>query len=289
MKISDLFHTTGKPPAYTPGTAFMWTDPHISGQLLAIHLSQEADLASRKTPGVEATISFVLNQALPPDSGRTTGRHLDILDLGCGPGLYTEKLAALGHRVTGMDISPSSIAHARESARENHLDITYRCRDYLCLDDEKRYDLVMMIFTDFGVLFPEQREELLDRIHRALKPGGMFIFDVLNTLWAPDPASRRTWEISKEGFWRPGPCLALSETFDYDTGSPDQGLYLSQHIVADDNGIEVYRFYTRTFSHGGLAALLKDHGYRDVCCRSGILPDSEFYGANDVSFCRAVR
>jgi predicted TPR repeat methyltransferase len=36
-----------------------------------------------------------------------------ILDLGCGPGLYTQRLASLGHTCVGIDISPASIAYAR--------------------------------------------------------------------------------------------------------------------------------------------------------------------------------
>jgi 2-polyprenyl-3-methyl-5-hydroxy-6-metoxy-1,4-benzoquinol methylase len=44
------------------------------------------------------------------------GTPTDVLDLGCGPGLYTERLAALGHRCVGIDVSPASIAFARARA-----------------------------------------------------------------------------------------------------------------------------------------------------------------------------
>lgn len=35
-----------------------------------------------------------------------------MLDLGCGPGLYSHRLATLGHRVHGIDFGPASIAYA---------------------------------------------------------------------------------------------------------------------------------------------------------------------------------
>ncbi len=283
MKISDLLPILKKPAAYTPGTAFMWTDPHISQQLLSIHLSQDTDLASRKSAAIETTLNFILEQK--------PNRPLHILDLGCGPGLYTEKLAAMGHRVTGMDISKVSIEHARESARRSHLDITYVNENYLEQDcgGDARYDLVMMIFTDFSVLAPHQRTELLGRVRRALKPQGKFVFDVLNTEWTPEDLGGKTWETSDGGFWRPGPYLCLSQTFEYDTDSSDMGLFLSQHLVADDKGEKIYRFYTQTFSDTALAGILCNAGFREVVCRKKILPDSDLYRSSQVTFCTAVK
>ena len=263
MNTSDLFNAVQQPPVYTAGTASIWTDPYISSRLLDIHLSQETDLASRKTPAIEQTLDFILNQV--------TDRPLRILDLGCGPGLYAERLTALGHQVTGMDISSTSIAHARKSARNQGLDLTYICRDYLCqaplcLDHVAGYDLIMMIFTDFGVLYPAQRAALLDRVYRALKPGGVFIFDVLNTAWRPSPAAVKTWDLAAEGFWRPGPCLVLSQIFEYEPRALGQNLFLSQHTVTDEaKGLDIYRFYTHTFSHAALTDILTARGFKGIC------------------------
>ncbi len=101
MNIKKLINTVQKPKIYTPGTALMWVDEYISTQLLATHLSQEVELASRKETTISSTIEWILNKVV--------GDRLNILDLGCGPGLYTEKLAERGHLVTGMDFSSNSI------------------------------------------------------------------------------------------------------------------------------------------------------------------------------------
>jgi len=47
--------------------------------------------------------------------------NIDILDLGCGPGLYAERFAIKGHKVTGIDFSENSIKYAKKSAAENNL------------------------------------------------------------------------------------------------------------------------------------------------------------------------
>jgi hypothetical protein len=46
MNISDIIAKTKKPGIYEKGTAFMWTDEHISKQLLHIHLDPDIDLAN---------------------------------------------------------------------------------------------------------------------------------------------------------------------------------------------------------------------------------------------------
>jgi len=55
-------------------------------------------------------------EILPPPSGRT-------LDLGCGEGRLTRDLAALGHDVVGVDVSPTMVAAAREAAPEMELHV----------------------------------------------------------------------------------------------------------------------------------------------------------------------
>jgi len=128
--------------------------------------------------------------------------------------------------------------------RQSNLNINYIQQNYLELEEENRYDLILLIFTDFGVLTPDQRKTLLGNIHRALKPGGTFLFDVLNENYEVEKAGSKDWELSEKGFWRENPYLAISESFYYEK----QKVTLNQHVIMDDNGeIEVYRFWTHTF------------------------------------------
>src|SRR6185369_15885258 len=96
----------------------------------------------------------------------TKGPHLKILDLGCGPGLYAEKLSKYGHEVTGIDFSSSSIDYARSTTQKNNSSIEYLCQNYLNLEYKDKFDLVILIYLDFCVLKPQERKTFLDGVHR---------------------------------------------------------------------------------------------------------------------------
>lgn len=278
MNIQKLIKATQKPEIYAKSTANMWVDEHIANQLLETHLSQDTDLASRKESTISSTVQWVLSQ-VPGDT-------LTILDLGCGPGLYTERLAEKGHAVTGMDFSSNAIRYARESAQRNKLNIAYIQQDYLELDEENRYDLVLMIFLDFCVLPPKDRAKLLKSIYRALKPGGTFLFDVLNVHHTLGGSEPKDWQIAEQGFWRSSPYLVLSETFQY----KEEQVLLDQHVVMDeDETIDVYRFWRHAFAHADIMQLMTKQGFRTISCHDGILPDCELYRSEDVTFCMALK
>lgn len=276
MNIKGLIKTTKKPEIYTPGTASMWEDEHIATRLLEVHLNQNTDLASRKESTISSTIDWMLS--------KVQGDNLSILDLGCGPGLYTEKLAEKGHALTGVDFSANSIRYAKKSAKKKKLNISYIRQNYLDLEIVDKYDLIVMIFTDFCVLSPDQREVLLVNVYRALKPGGKFLFDVLNENY--HQSESKEWELSENGFWKNGPYLALSESFYYE----EQKVSLSQHTIIDEDGkMEVYRFWNHTFSHADLEDGLGAKGFRSIQCHDRVIPDSDLYRSESVTFCIAAK
>ena len=279
MKITDVLAKAQKPKLYEKGSAVMWTDPYISKQLLQIHLNEEIDLGSRKKSTIQRTVDWMLQQ--------TDKQVLNVLDLGCGPGLYAEQLANRGHKVTGVDFSETSIAYAREEARRKQLDITYRQADYTSLELEpNQFDLVILIYTDFGVLLPDERGKLLHLIHRVLKPGGKFIFDVLNDNEPEKKTTPKTWEISAGGFWKPEPYLALSESFLY----PEEKVILYQHIVVDEyDKSDVYRFWTQLFSHNDLDEILSKHGFQSISFHEEVLPGNDAWSGMNVTFCQASK
>lgn len=278
MKLNDYIKSASRPPVYAPGTVTMWDDEYISQQLLAVHLNPDIDLASRKPATILSTIEWMEKAIAKPGSA--------ILDMGCGPGLYTEKFAERGYSVTGVDISTNSIKYAKESAQKKGLDITYRNQDYVDLNDREAFDLIFMIFTDFGVLVPETREKVLTNIHRALKPGGVFCFDFLNDSFPITEVGSREWEICNGGFWKSSPYLLLQEKLYYQ----EQNVCLSQHIVADDSGeTSIYRFWTHAFKHDRVEELIGAYGFTSCSFYENIIPDCEFYSSDDISFCLAVK
>jgi SAM-dependent methyltransferase len=253
----------------------MWDDDHISRQLLALHLDPESDAASRKQATIEKTVQWI--------ESFCCGSQKTILDLGCGPGLYSRILAEHGHTVTGVDLSARSIDHAQKAAAESGLAIEYIRKNYLDLDFSDRFDIVLMIYCDFDVLVPEDRDRLLKTVWRSLRPGGLFIFDTLNEK-APGimkvPSESR--EVSEGGFWRSGPYEALSETFHY----PEAGVILQQHTVCPESGARsVYRFWTHYYREEDLAAILSGNGFAGTEYYREILPDDGSGTGTMVMFC----
>ena len=252
----------------------MWTDEHISEKLLEIHLNPKLDSASRSQASIDKTLDFILASSYKS--------NMNILDLGCGPGLYLEKLAQLGHRCTGVDFSQNSINYARAQAESKGLDITYLCQNYLELDFEDQFDLIMLIYTDFGVLLPDERENLLDRLQRALKPGGMFIFDVLNDKNADQKfVEDFTWSQEFSGFWSASPYLELVSGYHY----PEHQVFLKQHTLIDEsNHIRNYRFWMHYFKDEEMISLLQAKGYRQAESIHNILPANDIWDGENVTF-----
>ena len=91
-----------------------------------------------------------------------------ILDIGCGDGALSAKLAELtpnGH-VTGLDASTGMIDVAQTHEASN---LSFILGDVTHLDDVDTYDIV---FSNAALHWIINHEDLLSRVHRCLKPGG---------------------------------------------------------------------------------------------------------------------
>jgi trans-aconitate methyltransferase len=89
-----------------------------------------------------------------------------ILDLGCGDGPLTARLAALGCRVTGVDGSPAMVAAARA------LGLDARVMDGQTLEFDGEFDAV---FSNAALHWMKRGAAVIDGVWRALRPGGRFV------------------------------------------------------------------------------------------------------------------
>jgi trans-aconitate methyltransferase len=121
------------------------------------------------TAAYAATGRFVADLAggvvelLAPQAGEA------ILDLGCGDGALTEKIAATGAVVTGADASAAMVA----AARVRGLNVHKVNATEMWFDGE--FDAA---FSNAALHWMPDAEAVLAAVHRALKPGGRFVAEM---------------------------------------------------------------------------------------------------------------
>ncbi|MBM7541696.1 class I SAM-dependent DNA methyltransferase [Amphibacillus cookii] len=105
--------------------------------------------------------------------------YVKVLDLGCGTGQITCRLASQGYDMTGVDISESMLAQASERAIKEQLKINWFKQDILHLEGLDDYDCVISYCDVINYIIErDQLERAFFGIYQALKVGGVFIFDV---------------------------------------------------------------------------------------------------------------
>jgi len=110
---------------------------------------------------------------LPPGS--------PVLDLCCGWGRHTVRLAQRGYRMTGLDLSPYHIELANDAAREAAVEVRWLEGDMRRIPcPDASFDAVINLFTSFGYFDDAENQRVLEEVARVLAPGGRFIVDLIN-------------------------------------------------------------------------------------------------------------
>jgi SAM-dependent methyltransferase len=239
--------------AYT--TPEFWDDPHISAQLLAAHLDPLSHPASRPHAFIDASVSWLVT-ALELGPGSL------VLDLGCGPGLYANRLAGLGVRVLGVDVSRRSLDHARGVAAAGALPADFRRGSYLDADlapaGGGAHDAAILVYEDYCALSPAQRALLLARVRDVLVPGGRLCLDVTA---APRFAEVRDAVVTEPdlmgGFWAEPPYVGTHETWTY----PEQRLVLDRYLVRSSSGVREFWNWMHCLTPEEVAGELQAAGF----------------------------
>lgn len=200
-------------------TKELWTRPHLARQMLHFHLNQETELASRPFESIDRVVNWIDTQI--------NLRKKQVCDLGCGPGLYTQRFSDKEAIVTGVDFSAHSLEYANKQTPQ---EIQYIHADYLIDELPSGFDLVTLIYCDICALSPEQRKILLKRMASMLNPGGQIIIDVA----AIHAFSRKKESTSiennmMEGFWAANDYVGLQRSFVY----PEANLSLDRYLIVE--------------------------------------------------------
>lgn len=241
------------PKAWAEGDKIPWDDPAFSERMLREHLSQDHDAASRRAGTIDKQVAWIHNNLLK-------GKETAILDLGCGPGLYTSRLAALGHTSTGIDFSPASIAYARQKAGPA---CHYIQGDLREVDFGTGYGLAMLIFGEFNTFHPAQAKQILQKAWAALADNGLLVleahtFEAIQRIGERD----RSWYSSPSGLWSAWPHLCLNES----SWDKDSGVATNRYLVVDaeSGGVSGYGDSMQAYTLDGYEALLTETSYGEV-------------------------
>lgn len=255
-----------RPVLFEKTDSNIWTDPYIQQQMLKEHLNPVSDGASRKQESVLKITDFVLHHS-------KTGSRL--LDLGCGPGLYTSLFKDKGYDVTGIDFNKASIEYAAEKRK----DIRYIFGDYINEYPVGKYDTVIIIYCDLGTHPDSERDILLKNIYHSLDNNGVFIFDVFTEELVKDKQEGKNWDYSPNGgFWDEEEYLLLSETFHY----PENKAFAYQYNLVKKEESKHFIVWDRYYTEEEITTVLKNTGFRKVSIYKNILDSNNFTSGNEM-------
>jgi SAM-dependent methyltransferase len=241
-----------RPNLCEESTCKFWDDEHISKGMLEAHLDPHQEGASRKHSFIEESVAWISN-ICPPQC------YPKLVDLGCGPGLYVERLFKKGYKVTGIDFSQRSIAYAEEEARKKDYNIEYLYKNYLDINYKNEFNLAIMIYCDFGALCDKSRNTLLRKVHDALSDGGVFIFDVFTPHNYKDKGESFKWYLNEgSGFWRPDSHLCLEAHYIYENNTR-----ADQYVIIDNSEkVDVVRVWDHYYTRETILKELLEAGFK---------------------------
>ena len=224
-----------RPLPFQLGTLTLWSDDYIADNVLKKHLDETIDSGSRKRVTMDASILWITEHC---------AADADILDIGCGPGLYGNRLGTMIRTYVGLDISPYQIAYAKSHNTSSH-NTCYQVCDFRKwrLQSQQKYDMVLLLYAIYSFYPIEDRVGLLRKVKGMLKPDGCVILELFTANHYEGRENCTDWEyIEKNGFWKPSPYLELNAFTRY-----RNDLVLIQAGVVDDT-IEIWNSWIELFS-----------------------------------------
>lgn len=248
----------------------LWTQEHTSSEMLNYHLNCDVDMSSRNHKFIDGSVKWM--KSLFKITNDST-----VADFGCGPGLYSSRLASEGARVMGIDFSKRSIDYAVQDAKDKNLKIEYICGDYLEFRSSRKFNLIIMVMCDFCALSPSQRASLLAIFHDHLEDDGKIAFDVysLNAF-----QKRKELNICEEnllnGFWSQNRYFGFQNTMKYE----EEKVVLDKYTIIEEDREQVVYNWLQYFALDSLSSELAANGFGRIQAY-GDIAGAPFLESND--------
>ncbi len=177
-----------------------------------------------------------------------------MLDLGCGTGQHAVELAARGYSVVGYDRSLTMLALAADEAQGRGQKLNLLQGDMREMAFDEMFDGVFSWSTSFGYFDSEKNLDVLRRVHRALRLGGMFLLDIVNRDYVGNHLPSLSW-YEGDG------CVCMDDAhFDPITSR----LIVKRTLMLDDGRAREMEFTIRLFCLHEIGKMLHDVGFKVV-------------------------
>ncbi len=175
-----------------------------------------------------------------------------MLDLACGTGRQAIELARRGYEVVAFDLSLSMLARAGDEAQEREVKLNFVQGDMREMTFEGQFDGVYCWNTAFGYFDEEKNAQVVDRVHGALKAGGLFLLDVVNRDFIVRQSPSLAW-FEGDG------CVCMDEmTVDFITSR----MKIKRTLMLDDGRSRETEYSMRVYSLHELGRVLHEHGFK---------------------------
>lgn len=263
LSLIDIVMRNQPPGNWVEGEKIPWNEPEFSQRMLKEHLTQDYNAASRRTEIIEEQVTWLHEYLLNSKPSR-------VLDLACGPGLYASRLAKLGHQCRGIDFGPASIAYAKEQSVDIE-NVEYLLHDIRTAAYGSEYDLAMFIYGEFNVFRRTDIEQILRKIHDALRPGGQLVIEPHTFEFVEQighmPA---TWRSYETGLFSVEPHLYLEEHY----WDEEAKITTTRYLVIDMQGkVQRYADSMLAYTNDEYVDLLKSCGFNQVDFYSSLRGD----------------
>jgi SAM-dependent methyltransferase len=108
--------------------------------------------------------------------------YKNAIDIGCGTGADSIALARNGLKVTGYDTSKKMLQKARLNSKQKNLRIRYFNSPVQNIDahNHSKFDIVVSLGNAIANISPAVLNKIIRKVYKLLKPGGSFVFQILN-------------------------------------------------------------------------------------------------------------
>lgn len=193
-----------------------------------------------------------------------------VLDVGCGIGRQAVELASRGYEVLGMDLSLPMLSRASDNAQLRGVKLNFLQSDMLEMEFNELFDAAYCVGSTFGFFDDEKNADVIHRLHRALKPGGTLLLEVVNRDYAAPQHPAMTW-YEADG------CVCMEETqFNWFTSR----LEGKRTLLLEDGRQREQKFSMRLYSLHELGKVLHGAGFRVIEVSGHQKTAGAFFGAN---------